>query len=160
MCAQKCSRDLRQMSLDRGFFLSGIDNDRSKRSRSGINVARGVSTMPISSCRILGCACMIVFDSKEVRVEELRRAEEHPYQSVSPSDYTDEGGLMAYAVDYDSLQIRMAHQADQIFKGAKPGEIPIQQAMTYRLIISLKTAQGLRLTIPQSLLARADEVIE
>jgi len=58
---------------------------------------------------------------------------------------------MAYAVDYDSLQIQMAHQADQIFKGAKPGEIPIQQAMTYRLIISLKTAQGLGPTIPQSL---------
>jgi len=82
MCGQKCSRDLRQMSLDRGFFLSGIDNDRSKRSRSGINVARGVSTSPSAHAEF--SVAPFVFDSKEVRVEELRRAEEHPYQSVSP----------------------------------------------------------------------------
>jgi putative ABC transport system substrate-binding protein len=76
------------------------------------------------------------------------------------SNYIDAGGLLAYALDYDGLYTQLAHQADQIFKGAKPGDIPIQQETTYRLTINIKTAQGLGLTIPQSLLARADEVIE
>ena len=72
----------------------------------------------------------------------------------------DAGGLLAYALEYESLLKQIAHQVDEIFKGAKPGDIPVQQATTYRLIINLKAAQGLGLTIPPSLLARADEVIE
>jgi putative tryptophan/tyrosine transport system substrate-binding protein len=76
------------------------------------------------------------------------------------SDYMGAGGLLVYGPDIDNLFTQMAHQADQIFKGANPGDIPIQQATTYRLVINLKTAQGLGLTIPQSLVARADQVIE
>jgi putative ABC transport system substrate-binding protein len=74
--------------------------------------------------------------------------------------YMDAGGLVAYAVEYDSLWTHMAHQVDQIFKGANPADIPIQQATTFRLMINLKTAKTLGLTIPPTLLARADEVIE
>jgi putative ABC transport system substrate-binding protein len=76
------------------------------------------------------------------------------------SNYMEAGGLLAYVVELDNLYIQLAHQADQIFKGAKAGDIPIQQATTYRLIINLKTAQGLGLTIPQPVLVRADQVIE
>jgi len=76
------------------------------------------------------------------------------------STYMGAGGLLVYAPDIDGLYTQMAHQADQIFKGANPGDIPIQQATTHRLVINLKTAKGLGLTIPSSLLARADELIE
>jgi putative ABC transport system substrate-binding protein len=62
--------------------------------------------------------------------------------------------------DVDSLFPQLAHQADRIFKGAKPGDIPIQRATTYRLVANLKTAKGLGLTVPQSLLVRANQVIE
>ena len=75
-------------------------------------------------------------------------------------DYVEAGGLMAYAVDLAELLTRMADNVHQILKGAKPGDIPIYQATKFKLLINLKTAKALALTVPPSLLARADEVIE
>jgi putative tryptophan/tyrosine transport system substrate-binding protein len=70
------------------------------------------------------------------------------------------GGLMAYAIDGADLARHAAGQIDQILTGTKPGEIPYYQPTTFKLIINLKTAKALGLTIPATLLARADEVIE
>jgi putative tryptophan/tyrosine transport system substrate-binding protein len=70
------------------------------------------------------------------------------------------GGLMAYGIDLADLGRRAADQIDQIFKGTKPGEMPYYQPTTFKLSINLKTAKTLGLTIPLSLLASADEVIE
>jgi len=70
------------------------------------------------------------------------------------------GGLVAYASEYENLFAHMAHQVDQILKGANPADIAIQQATTFRLIVNLKAAKALGLTIPGTLLARADELIE
>jgi putative ABC transport system substrate-binding protein len=67
---------------------------------------------------------------------------------------------MAYAVDLAELLARMADNVHQILKGAKPGDIPIYQATKFKFLINLKTAKALGLTVPSSLLARADEVIE
>jgi ABC-type uncharacterized transport system substrate-binding protein len=75
-------------------------------------------------------------------------------------DYVEAGGLMAYAVDLAELLARMADNVHQILKGAKPGDIPIYQATKFKFLINLKTAKALGLTVPSSLLARADEVIE
>src|SRR5438552_9377722 len=75
-------------------------------------------------------------------------------------DYVEAGGLMAYAVDLAELLRRMADDVHQILKGAKPGNIPIYQATKFELLINLKTAKTLGLTLPSALLARADEVIE
>jgi putative ABC transport system substrate-binding protein len=75
-------------------------------------------------------------------------------------DYVGLGGLMAYSVDIPDLFRRMAGYADLIFKGANPGEMPIYQATKFELVINLKTAKALGLTVPPTLLARADEVIE
>jgi putative tryptophan/tyrosine transport system substrate-binding protein len=75
-------------------------------------------------------------------------------------DYVEAGGLMAYAVDLVELLTRMADNVHQILKGAKPGDIPIYQATKFKFLINLKTAKALGLTVPQSLLATADEVIE
>jgi len=75
-------------------------------------------------------------------------------------DYVEAGALMAYAVDLAELLRRMADDVHQILKGAKPGDIPIYQPVKFELMINLKTAKALGLTLPQSLLASAAEVIE
>ena len=75
-------------------------------------------------------------------------------------DYVEAGGLMAYAVDLAELLRRMAANVHQILKGAKPGDIPIYQATKFELLINLKTAKTLGLTLPPALLARASETFE
>ena len=75
-------------------------------------------------------------------------------------EYVEAGGLMAYAGDFDELGRRMADDVHQILNGAKPGEIPIYQATKFELIINLKAARELGLTIPPTLLGTASEVIE
>jgi putative tryptophan/tyrosine transport system substrate-binding protein len=75
-------------------------------------------------------------------------------------DDVELGGLMAYGIDMSDVYRGMAQQVDQILRGTKPGEIPFHQPTKFELVINLKTAKSLGLTIPPSILARADEVIE
>jgi putative ABC transport system substrate-binding protein len=75
-------------------------------------------------------------------------------------EYVEMGGLMAYAVDRSNLLRQAARYIDMIFKGAKPGEVPIYQSDKYTTIINLKAAKAQGLTMPSSLVLRADEVIE
>ena len=72
----------------------------------------------------------------------------------------DAGGLMAYDVDYPDLERRAATYVDRILKGAKPSDLPIQQPNKFALVINLKTANSLRLTISEFFLVRADQLIE
>src|SRR5262249_31469424 len=88
-------------------------------------------------------------------VEELRLPAVYPFR-----DFAYIGGLMAYAVDIEEMFRHAARQVGQILKGANPGEIPIFRATKYQLLINLKAAKALGLTIPPSVLVRADEVIE
>ncbi len=81
--------------------------------------------------------------------------------AVYPSrDFVEAGGLIAYAVNYPNIYFRLATFVDKIFKGAKPGELPVEQPTTFELVINLQTAKALGLTIPPSLLVRASEMIE
>jgi putative ABC transport system substrate-binding protein len=72
----------------------------------------------------------------------------------------EQGGLMAYGVNVANLYERAATYIDKILNGAKPGDLPMEQPTKYELVINLKTAKALGLTIPQSLLQRADEMIQ
>jgi len=75
-------------------------------------------------------------------------------------EFVDEGGLMSYGVDYDDLFRRAAVYVDKILKGAKPADLPVQQATKFEFVINLKAAKQIGLTIPPDVLARANKVLK
>ena len=75
-------------------------------------------------------------------------------------EFVDEGGLMSYGADYDDLYRRAAVYVDKILKGAKPADLPVQQATKFEFVINLKAAKQIGLTLSPEFLSRANQVIK
>jgi putative ABC transport system substrate-binding protein len=101
----------------------------------------------------------VIFTSHRRQLVELARKHRLP-TIYGFKEFVNAGGLMAYGPDYPDLYRRAATYVDKILKGAKPADLPVEQPTKFELVINMKTAKALGLTIPQSLLLRADEVIQ
>ena len=99
------------------------------------------------------------FFAERKRIVEL--AVKYRLPAIYPqNEFVDEGGLMSYGVDYDDLYRRAAVYVDKILKGAKPADLPVEQATKFEFIINLKAAKQIGLTIPNRVLERANQVIK
>ena len=99
------------------------------------------------------------FAAERKRIVELAGKYRLPAIYFS-KEYVDEGGLMSYGVDFDDLFRRAAVYVDKILKGAKPADLPVQQATKFEFVINLKAAKQISLTIPVRVLERANQVIK
>ena len=100
-----------------------------------------------------------MFASHRVRIAELAAKSRLP--AIYPtSGYVDVGGLMSYGPNLADIYRRVAHYVDRILKGSKPADLPVETPTKFELVINLKTAKQIGLTIPESVLYRVDRVIK
>ena len=100
-----------------------------------------------------------LFNSNRVRITTLALGLRLPAQYTF-REYVEAGGLMSYGPSFPDLFRRAAEYIDKILRGAKPADLPVEQPTKFDLVINLTTAKALGLTVPSTLLARADQVIE
>jgi ABC-type uncharacterized transport system substrate-binding protein len=101
-----------------------------------------------------------LFGTQRRQIAELAAKRRLPAIHGGTPDYAEAGGLMVYSPNILDLERRAATYVDKILKGAKPADLPVEQPTKFELIINLKAAKALGLTIPQSLLRRADQLVE
>jgi len=99
------------------------------------------------------------FFAERKRIVELARKYRLPAIYIQ-KEFVDEGGLMSYGADYDDLFRKAAHYVDKILKGAKPADLPVQQATKFEFVINLKAAKQIGLTLSPDFLAKANKVIK
>jgi ABC-type uncharacterized transport system substrate-binding protein len=100
-----------------------------------------------------------VFTSHRKRIADLAAKQRLP-TVCGIREYVEAGCLMAYGPSFPDMYRRAAYYVDRILKGTKPADLPVEQPMKFELVINLKTAKQIGLTIPQSVLYRADKVIK
>jgi putative tryptophan/tyrosine transport system substrate-binding protein len=100
-----------------------------------------------------------IFMDRRGRIAELAAKSRLP-AVYGYSVFPEAGGLMSYGAMQSDLYRKVAFYVDKILKGAKPADLPVEQPTKFELVINLKTAKALGLTIPPSVLGRADQVIE
>ena len=99
------------------------------------------------------------FFSEQKRIAELATAARVPVISAW-REFADAGGLMSYGTNVPAMFRRAASYVDRILKGANPGDLPVEQANTFELVVNVRTAQALGLAIPAAVLLRADHVVQ
>jgi ABC-type uncharacterized transport system substrate-binding protein len=128
-------------------------------ARGPTDFARAFSDMTGARAGALTVLSSVTFISERRRLVDLAAKNRLP--TVYPGrEFVDAGGLMAYGSDLADLNRRAATYVDEILKGTKPRDLPVQQPTKFELVVNLKTAKALGLTIPQSVLLRADEIIQ
>jgi len=172
---------LRELSpkLTRLAALWHKGNEASERAMRELEAAAGkakvaLQKLPVNGADDVAAAFAVMkregtravfIISDPVLFGERRRlaqlALEHRIASIhGPAEYVEEGGLLSYAPSYPDLFRRAAGYVDKILKGAKPGELPIEQPTTFEMVINLQTAKTLGVTPPRALLMRANRVID
>jgi ABC-type uncharacterized transport system substrate-binding protein len=127
-------------------------------ARGPADFDRAFSDMTRARAGALPVVQSVMFNTERRRLVDLAAKTRLP--AVYPwREFVDAGGLMAYGANVADLFRRAATYVDKILKGAKPADLPVEQPTKFEFVINLKTAKALGLTIPQSLLQRADEVI-
>jgi putative ABC transport system substrate-binding protein len=164
---------LRRLGIlaDAGYAEPMLEADRVKSmaQASGLEAARiGVwrdedIAPAFESLRNKADALYVVSDAlmaaNRTRIVTLALSERLP-TIMSYNDYVEAGGLMSYGPDYPDLFRKAAGMVDKILRGTKAGEIPVEQPVKFELAINVKTAAALGLTIPQTFLATADEILK
>jgi putative tryptophan/tyrosine transport system substrate-binding protein len=111
----------------------------------------GVNALVVMTSNVLSAKRQAILDF----VATTRLPAVYPYRS-----YVDAGGLFSYGANLPAMAWQATAYVDKILKGEKPGDLPVEQPTKYELVLNLKTVKALGLTIPPSLLQRADEVIQ
>jgi putative tryptophan/tyrosine transport system substrate-binding protein len=132
---------LRSMEISNAGKFDGAFNEAVKAGSGGL----AVTSSPF-------------INSNQKRIAELASKNRLP-AIYTRGDFADNGGLMSYGPDLTEPYRRIAWMVDKILKGTKPADIPVEQPKRFELIINLKTAKQIGLTIPPNVLARADRVI-
>ncbi len=136
-----------------GMHVSVVDG------RDADEIKRGFGSMARDHAGAVIILGDTFFVQQAGRIAELALSHRLPSLG-STRDYPEAGNFMSYGLDARDNFRRAAYYVDKILKGAKPADLPIEQPIKYELVINLKTAEALGLTIPQTLLLRADQVIE
>jgi putative ABC transport system substrate-binding protein len=127
-------------------------------SLSWVAPARRVMFAPLANVDALAVVEDIVLIQNHKRIAESAIRRRLP--SIGFLEYAEEGGLFGYGANYLALYRRAAIFVEKILKGAKPADIPIERPTTFEFVINMKTAKALALTIPSTMLVRADRQLE
>ena len=127
--------------------------------RSEADIVQAFSTMVDKRLGALSVGIDFLIQAHAARIVELAAQQRIP-TAYPTREMVEIGGLLSYGVNYPRLYFRAAGLIDKIFKGASPGDLPVEQPTKLELLVNLRTAKALGLELPPTLLARADEVIE
>jgi putative ABC transport system substrate-binding protein len=131
--------------IETQFDAKGLESAFQTAKQKQVNAIMTISTRP--------------FFAERKRIVEL--AGKYRLPAIYPQkEFVDEGGLMSYGADFDDLFRRAAVYVDKILKGAKPADLPVQQATKFEFVINLKAAKQIGLTLPPEFLSRANRVIK
>jgi ABC-type uncharacterized transport system substrate-binding protein len=126
--------------------------------RQGEDIAPAIEALKSRADALYFATDPLLFTDR-IRINTLAQSARLP-TIYGSREYVESGGLMSYGANFADLFRRAGDYVDKILRGAKPADIPVEQPTKFELVINLKTAKALGLTVPDTLLARADEVIE